>query len=357
MKPRSQAAWDAVRRGHRRVTTIGLWTPEGFVGNLPVMDGSLTVSLSSASGWRSGSLKVPGYEWWPYLRASACSWVDVSTSIDGEPFHLGEWPVIRAVPSHPAGFIDVTLGDWAFRRIRWPAESGFTMTAADRTLAQTVALYAAAGWPVTVTRDDTNGAHPATDARVQPGGNVWAALTEAANSVGAVVGMVSRTTAEVRIIDPNVPYMEDVRGTVISHRPGEFADEAVNRVVVHVQGEGTDADTYTGTATLNGGPYGYDTVFGPAPLVEVMRVPQPSQALADAEARRIADRRFGVVRALELVEVIDQPWLEAGDIIAVTPVVGIGAEPGPEPFLVDTITHPVTPAGSMRIVTRQGRVA
>lgn len=354
MLPVTQVARDAVRRGHRRDTVLQLWTPEGCVGDLPYTTGSLTVSLSGAAGQRSGSVRVPGYDWWPYLRPSACPWIDATVSIDGEVFHVGEFPIVAAAAERPTGTIEVTLGDWAFRRERWAAESTFMIVAGLEPVAAMVERYLEIGWPVAVARDDTGGAHPASDVRVQSGGSVWRALTEAANSVGAIIMHTARGAAEVRVFDPAAAPVDALDGTVVRDTSAMSAGEAVNRVVVEVQGEGADAPTYTGVVTLDSGPYAYGGVFGPAPLVDTMRVPQASQALADAEARRLFDRRVGVVRPLGL-DVVPQPWLQAGDAVSVTPVVAAAGAPGPESHLIDSVTHPVGP-GTMRLVMREAGV-
>jgi hypothetical protein len=359
MKARSQAAFDAVRRGHRRETVLELWTPDGFVGNIPIEDGSLSVTLSrsSGSGQRSGTVRTPDYGLWPSVKTSAYAWVDAYISINDEPFHLGEWPIVKAVASRPGGYIELTLGDWAFRRILWKAESPFTIAASLESISAMVSRYMATGWPITVTQDDTAGAFMLSDVILQLGGSVWDAVTEAANQRQAIVMMTSRNTAQVRIFDPYQPYMEDLRDTIVSDTAGLTAEPglAVNKVLITVQGSGADQTTYTSTQTLTSGDYAYGPDFGYAPYIDNIRLPTASQALADQEAARIASRRFGVMR-LAQVDVVSQPWIEVGDIVAYIPVVGVGATPGPEYFAVETVTYPLA-SGPMRLAMREAGVA
>ena len=61
MRPRTEAARQAVRRGHSRTTTVTLNNMDGVVGEVPIHDGSLRMSMSGNPGVRSGTLTVPGY--------------------------------------------------------------------------------------------------------------------------------------------------------------------------------------------------------------------------------------------------------------------------------------------------------
>lgn len=348
IKPRTHDAFLAVRRGHRRDVELRLWQPGGQVGVLPISTGDLTVSLSQQQQ-QSGKLRVPGYGWWEHLRPAANTWIEPVISIDGEPFGLGQWPVLRAVPHRPEGIIEVTLGDWAYRRSRSKAEIA-TETGVG-TLAQMIPFWMNPVMPVNVTvvRDDTGGAALASSLRIQLGADIWSVMTEAANQRGAIIRMLTRGTAEVRVFDPLAPPVEDLGGTMNTEISGELGDEAINRVVVVVESEASTGPTFRAVRTLTTGPYAYNKAgFGLGVLTEMLRVPVASQAIADAQAKRLADRRFGVVRTLE-VEVVAQPWLEVGDVVSLDTTTAAG----PEHWMVDTVTYPLTAAGRMRLVMRE----
>lgn len=351
MLMRSQDAWDAVRRGHRRQAVLQLWTPTGYVGDLPIEAGQLTVSLSTAAH-RSGSVTVAGYSWWEYVRADSYSWVDAFATIDGtETFHLGEWPIADATLNRPGGSIELSLGDWSDRRSRALAETAGAIPAG-----QSLATMFGAGmsevlpWPFAVQRDDTLGATVASEIRLQLGGDVWAAMNQAANARGALLVVTGAGTGEIRVLNPYAPYFDDLDGTVVRESSGESLDDAVNRIVVTVEPEAGDGTTYRAVQTLSSGAYAYSATgagIGQCVLVDTKRVKTPSQAVADAEAKRLADRRFGIVRTLDL-QVIPQPWLQASDVVAVTPSTGTG----PEYWMVETISYPLTAEGLMRLTAR-----
>ena len=101
MRSRTEASRQAVRRGHVRTTTATLHTIAGKVADLPVSDGSLTMSMSASPGVRSGRITVPGYEWWPLFSPHTACWVEVVQEIEGETWDLGQFPVKSVEEEYP----------------------------------------------------------------------------------------------------------------------------------------------------------------------------------------------------------------------------------------------------------------
>jgi len=134
----------------------------------------------------------------------------------------------------------------------------------------------------------------------------------------------------------------------VRERIGILPEEAVNMVIVQLDASDGSGGSYRSVKTLTTGPYAYDqTRFGEFPYVEALTQPVASQAAADAEAQRIYDRRAGVVRT-QAVDVIPQPWIEVGDILAWYPTVMAGPLFG----MVETFRFPLTADGVQSITMR-----
>lgn len=358
MKPRSGAARAAVGRGHRRLATVTLHTLGGGGGvPLPFSEGQVEFTLSRADGVRSGRVTVPGYRWWALCEPGRRTFVTVDVEIEGETWALGEFPVLRAVANRPRGTVELALGDWAYRRAQPDGEVATTIGATDRSVASVVAEYMGhvmPGGAFAITRDDSGGALVQSPIELPLGGNVWQALTSLANQVGCVIVVTSRGAGQIRRFDPQAAHVEHLDGCVVGETLGSVADEAVNRVIV--QGEasnpGGDATVFRSVQTLTTGPYKYDQDgIGMLTLTEVFRQPVVTQALVDAEAARIYDRRVGVVRSQQ-VEVVPMPWTEVGDVVAwSSDVLG-----GPHYGLIDSMVLPLTARGAQRLTLRDARV-
>lgn len=354
IRPRSDASYQAVRRGHKRLTTVKLHTIKGgYEQDVPFSEGEVQWSLSDAAGIRSGRLTVPGYQWQPVLEPGRGTYVTIDVAIEGETWSLGEFPITRAVASRPRGTVEVTLGDWSLRRSLPDAEASVTIGDTARTVASVVADYLGHVLPgnsVTITRDDSNGAKCVSPIEVQLGGDVWSVLTQLANQVGCIVMMTSKATAQLRRFDPNAPYHDDLDGCLIAETLGIVADEAVNNVIVQAETSNPEGGTtvFRAERRLTTGPYKYDQDgIGELTLVETLRQPVVTQAMVDAEAQRIYDRRVGIVRSQQ-VETVPMPWLEVGDCLAYSSTPGNGPMYG----MVDQLTFPLTARGTMRLTMR-----
>jgi hypothetical protein len=326
---------------------VELWRPSGLVGTVPISQGAVDWSLSR-NDERAGRLQVPGYEWFDLLSPRHYGWVVVKVSVEGEEFDLGEFPIVSVKVEQPGGLVDVGLGDWSIRRSRDVTEIPDNSLASGVTVAQMAEQHLAQAmpWPVTCTRDDTNGAMMPTTAKLQAGADVWVAMQDAANLVGARLVMTSRNTIEVRIYDPSVPWVEDLDGVLVrgSRTVSAAKGSACNRVIVTV--DGADGQVFRSVQTLTGGPYAYDKDrFGRAQSVERATVQVPSQAAADAEALRLANRRFGALYTVS-AEVVPMPWLEVGDPVT-TLIAGVR-----ENFLIETLRMPLTADEGMVLTAR-----
>lgn len=347
---------EAVRRGHKRATTVTLHQPGGPVGVLPVSAGEVSWSLSRGEGVRAGSVTVPGYGWFERVQPGALTWVTVDVGIEGSVWSFGEFPVLRAVAERPKGTVTLELGDWAWRAARPDAETALTIGQGGQPVAAVVAGWlqrTAFGGAMTVTRDDSGGAMCGSAVEVQLGGSVWAALTTLANQVGCVIVVTSRSTCELRNYRAGVP-VDGLGGAIKSETVGIIADEAVNRVVVvgEQSNPGGATTVYRAERTLWNGPYGYSpSMFGGLALVQSVRQPVMSQAVVEAEAARLAERRFGVVRSQE-VTCVPMPWLEVGDTVTWP----AGFWPGILNGVIDTLTFPLTAGGDQRITLRDAVV-
>jgi hypothetical protein len=372
--PRTEAARGAIRRGHVRRTTVELWYPSGKQIDLPFEAGEVSFSLATQNGNRSGRLTLPGYEWYSICDPVHNCWVDIWVEIEDERFHIGELPIVRCGVDRPRGTTELTLGDWAYRRAQPMAESDGPIGATNQTIASVVQSYLSDVLPygLTVTRDDSNGALVPSPEPLSFGGNVYATLTGLCNQVGCTLHVPARTQAQIRRFDPYAPYMEDLTGTVVREGLSTNADQLVNRVMVRVNGGSfsttqTDENgnpvfnksgaSYTSephVAVLTTGPYAYDSNgMGEMTYTETKTVEVATQAIANAEAQRVFDRKVGIVRTTS-VDVVPTPWLRLGDIVAWypkaldgTPVIG----------MINAHTFPLTADGVHRITLRDSQIA
>lgn len=346
----------AVRRGHKRATTVTLHQPGGPVGVLPVSAGEVSWSLSRGEGVRSGTVTVPGYAWFERAQPGAVTWVTVDVGIEGSVWSFGEFPVTRAVAERPKGTVTLELGDWAWRRAKPDAEVATTIGSVTRSAASVVAEilgHTALGGAMTVTRDDSGGAACTTAVEVQLGSSVWAALTTLANQVGCIIVVTSRSTCELRNHRAGVP-VDGLGGAIKSETVGVVVDEAVNKVIVvgEQSNPGAETATYRAERTLTSGPYAYDLAgIGKLTLVQSVRQPVVTQAVVEAEAARLAERRFGVVRSQQ-VTCVPMPWLEIGDTVTWP----AGFWPGILNGVIDTLTFPLTAAGDQQLTLRDAAV-
>lgn len=204
-----------------------------------------------------------------------------------------------------------------------------------------------------VTRDDSGGAAVQSPVELPIGGSVWSALTTVANQVQCVVVVTGRGTGELRNFRAGAE-VESLDGAIVSETVAVVADEAVNRVIVvgDQSDPGGDTTTFRAERTLTTGPYAYDiSGIGRLALVETVRQPLVSQAVVDAEADRIFERRAGVVRSAAL-DVVPMPWLEPGDSVGWRSTFVPGRMSG----VVNDLTLPLTARGTMRVVLRDGAV-
>ena len=348
MRSRTEASRQAVRRGHVRTTTATLHTLAGKVADLPVSDGSLTMSMSASPGVRSGRITVPGYEWWPLFSPHTACWVEVSQTIEGETWNLGQWPVASVEENYPGGEVNVELEDWAARRDRsvaeWQQSMGYGTTVAQ--MFQNYTSHLMPGGVFTVTRDDTNGAARPYVPQVQTGASVWDAMTECANTAGAVLVVESRTEGHVRVFNPYEPYHDEITGTVVRATVKLDLADVYNRVVVEMRG--ADEAVFTGRRTITAGDWAFSRDgAGFCILTDSQSNETATQAMADAEAKRIYERRAGAVRTVD-VEVIPQPWIEIGDIL----VWQVDSD-RLELFSVETVEYPLRADQSMRLTSRE----
>lgn len=355
-RPRSATAWDAVRRGHKRVATATLHNLSGPVGDVPINDGNVTFSMSKGGGIREGKIFTPGYALWDALDPGTNCWIVITVTLDGEVFEFGEFPVLKVSEERPGSGITIDLGDWAYRRARAKSQN-----ADDRLLAGpgvTVAQMVSAhlghviGGTVTCTQDDSYGALMPTEVIVGANADVYAEMERVANDVGVVIVNKSRTTFELRKFDPNAPYHDEITGTVVNATRFVDAESAVNRVVMTAESSDPNGSTFRAVRTLTTGKYAWDAAkFGHAPKIETTRVPTATQAIADGAADYIFQRQIGIVRGSNLV-LIPQPWVEIGDIL-----VERISDTRIDQIMVDSIDFPLTAGGLMSIGTRNVQVA
>lgn len=349
MKPRSQQSSDAVRRGHSRLATVTLHSPDGAAGEVPVYSGYVGFDLSSGSGPRYGQLEVPGKEWFDLFDPRRATWVEVSFSIEGESWDLGQFPVKKVEDVRPGGPVRVQLQDWAARRARLKARvEGDLWKGA--TLAQFFYEYmrdVMPGQAFSVVRDDTGGAAKPYVPRISPGGDVWAEMRRLAESADAYLIVTSLTTGEIRRYDPYAPYHDDLSGTINRSERSWDMDEVVNEAFARVFGEGANGAAFQSFRRITSGPLAFDRDgVGFANVVEHETVPVATQAIADARAKRLYDRRAGAVMQQSL-RVVPQPWLEPGDVI-VYRLDDQVLEQG----CIEQIEYPLRADGAMTIRTR-----
>jgi hypothetical protein len=353
VKPRPASLREAVTRGHARVARVELWNQgSGLVGPVPFTQGSVNFSLSRDLE-RAGKLVVPGLEWESVFSPGKYCWVRVYVAVEGVEFDLGEFPVTATRAEVPGGRVDVTLGDWAWRRERSRVEVQGQKLLDGVTVAEMAARHLSdvmpASVPVTCTRDDTGGAMMPVTVPLQPGDDVWSAMQRAAELAGARLVMTSRSTVEVRRYNPAVPWVEHFEGVLIRGVRTVSAEtgDVCNRVRVTVNGDG---GPFSAVETLTGGPYAFArNGFGFATVVESVSVATATQAAADAEAARLAARRFGALKDVEL-EVVPMPWLEVGD--PVTLLLGGSPVKTREDFIVESLVFPLTVDATMRVNAR-----
>lgn len=355
MKPRTMDAHQAIRRGHKRLVTVELWNQvDGLVGELPVEDGEIEYSLSSRDGVRSGRVIVPGYDWFPKVRPEKAAWVRIKFTIENEVWDHGEFPILQVIARRPQGETELILGDWCYRRDTM-AESAVTV--GSGTIAGTVAdwmSHTTPGGSMVLTQDDTNGAAVQSPIEVPLGASIWDALTDLANQAGAVVIITSKSTFQIRRFDPSAPYHDDAAGILLDEVSAVVADEVVNKVVVQAEKANPEgaATVFRAVKTLTTGPYRYARDgIGKWALTETLRLPEPTQALVDAEANRLYERRIGVVRS-HRIETVPMPWCEVGDVI-VFPSTVFG---GPMYGLVDQLRMPLLAKDRMRLTMRDSRI-
>lgn len=351
MKPRTQRSHDAVRRGHSRLTTVTLRNLDGVIGQAPVYDGFVGFDLSKRDGARYGTLTVPGYDWWPLVNPSSVTWVEVTQTIEGESWDLGQFPVAAVELEDPGGLVTVQLEDWAARRARAVAAMQ-TDLLYGATVAEFFQHHASHVMPrqdFTVVADDTGGAAKPYTPRVPAGGDVWRAIFDLATAVGAVPLVTSLTTGELRVHDPYAPVHETVTGTVNRVRTGFDLGNVVNSVVMQVNSEDPDSGTFRAVKTIQPGtsPWAMDPDgVGYCILFDSETVPVASQPMADAKAQQLYDRRAGAVKAVSL-RVVPQPWLEPGDVIAWQDGRG-----GTDRGVIDSIEYPLRADQVMNIRLR-----
>ncbi len=355
MLSRTQADFDALRRPHRRHAEVTLYYPSGSQGVLPVEEGSLTFSLTTAQGNRSGRIKVPGYDMFEKVRPRNSSYVGIKISIDSSVFNLGTFPIMKATVDRPGGEVEITLGDWAYRRAQPHAEGtlalGTGMTV--KQVCQDYMSHVSPGNTYTITRDDSNGA-AAVPYDLRLGGNVWTGLQSICNFADCILITTGRNTGEIRRYDPHQPYMEDMTGTIVREQLGEHADELVNYVIFQMESSDPAANpkSYIGTQKLTSGPYAYNQdLLGEMAYVEHETVPSISQAAANAAALRVFNRRAGIVLA-QSIDCVPTPWLSIGDQVAWTPSWATAPSYG----LIESMTFPLTVQGTSRITLRDSTV-
>jgi len=351
MLPRSQEAYEAVRRGHRRVAHADLYYPSGFQTELPIKAGTVDFTLSDDEGQRKGRITVPGYEWFDILEPGHYGWVVVRIDLDGiQEFNLGEFPIVDVQVERPGGEVEVALGDWSYRRSQPMPEAQTPIGSTSQTVRAVCQEYLGHVMPTgasfTITRDDSGGALCQSPKDVSLGsGDVWSALTALCNQVGCILMVTSRSTGEIRRYDPNAAAADDVTGTVITEHLGIMASKAVNNVIVQL--ESSDPAAPEGTMfrrdlPLTTGPYRYDQAgLGELTHSQVIRQMVATQAAANAEAQRIYDRVVGIVRTHSL-SVVPQPWLQIGDLISWTPTTMSTSITG----MVNSLTFPLTGGGA-----------
>lgn len=358
MRPRRTASYDAVRRGHKRVTKLQLHTVAGgYEQELPYVDGQLEWSLSRANGVRSGRVTLAGYEWFGITDPGRGTYVTARVEIPGEQWDLGEFPILRSELTRPRGTVELTLGDWCYRRAQ-PAETSTTLGSTASTVKSVVETYmghTAPGGVFTITVDDSNGAKVQTPYDLSLGADVWGGLTALANQVGCVIVTTGRQSGQLRKFDAYAPHHDDTDGVVVSETAAIVADEAVNRVIVQAEKSNPEGGTTVlrSVRTLTTGPYRYSRDgIGLLPLVETVRLPEPTQAMVDTESKRLYDRRVGVVRSHAL-ELVPLPWVEVGDVLAYRSTAFGGV---PMYGLVDSLIFPLSARGTMRVIMRDSQV-
>lgn len=363
MRPRTEKDRETVRRGHTCLPRVELWKPSGKVADLPIEEGSVSWTLSAEKGTRSGSLSIPGYEWHKITEPGQGTWVNITATIENSTWNLGQWPVTRSQVARPGGRVELTLGDWSFRRSIPMGETAATIGDVNTPVAQTVAEYLSHVLPpVTCTRDDSNGALPYAAETIQLGASVWGALTNLCKQRYMIPVVTSRQTVEIR--DYRGPHTgtpnDDVTGTIIREQLEVHADASRNRVmtVIDVQSDAGPIAPGRGDRILDTGPYKYDQYgFGENTMVIHETRYNVTPAFANYVAQDLANyyygRGLGLVRTHDL-DVIPMPWLEVGDWISYTSSVDTTASSTPayEVGRIESLTFPLTADGVQRIALR-----
>lgn len=352
-----------------------------IAADLPVLSGSVTLDASSPT-YRSARLEIVGEEW-------TRTWYPTTPSSPLAPFgqHLvirrgivlpdervewtsfGQFPIQEVVTRRPTGIVEVEAGDWSNR----VDEYGFTFEDKPRNpratpprptmptpLAEIQRLITdAVVTPPAWVHDGTlDGKTIDKDQTYTVGASRWAAVREIANSDGADVwfqddGSVGIKRALDRLAPKTTPdawlVVGGDKGSVTEIREIVSREGAVNGVIVRREGRSTkstkDPKPLTGKAYSTGGIAWGDT-FGRLPYVVSESWGTKTQAAVDERARTLLEQRQGVSRTVEL-DALPQPWIRPRNTVEVRYLDG-----RVERHLVQSVTHPLTGAGDMKVRTR-----
>jgi len=205
----------------------------------------------------------------------------------------------------------------------------------------------------------TSGATALATKTWDPGAEVWSALVEVANSVGAELYCDANGTfrlVDVPNIDTAVPVWDvsaGEMGVMVSAEMTLTADDVYNRVVASGENAEDNKPPVSAEAKITTGPLRYGGPFG-----KVTKTYQSSLITSTTQAQATANallRRYQAPNRSVTLGTIPNPALEAGDCIRVN--YGDSAPVPPELHLVQSFTVPLNVEGSadFTIQTVSGR--
>jgi len=205
----------------------------------------------------------------------------------------------------------------------------------------------------------TNGAGAIATKTWDVGQDVWSALVEVANSVGAELYCDANGTfrlVDVPNIDAAVPVWDvsaGEYGVMVSAEMTTTSDDVFNRVIASGENTEENKPPVSATATITTGPLRYGGPFG-----KVTKTYQSSLITNGSQAAQTANallRKYQAPNRSVTLGTIPNPALEAGDCIRVN--YGDTAPAPPELHLVQSFTVPLSvgSSGGFTIQTVSGK--
>ena len=326
-------------------------------GVIPLVSGSLTEDLSSASGTRSGRLRLPlQADLVPdsethFLHPFTGNRIRFSATIGANTVIMGRWIIGDVTVQRPGG-IDVTLVDLAYLVKQDLLESEQTRKGTKR-VKDNILDYVdeCIGYRPTYAIDESGGAtfNDIGEMVFTAGTSQWDACLQMAEELGCDlwfgVDLRLNLAKTDRVRSPVDVLGVGSQGVITNLSSGISRIGVVNRAVVILEGE--DDSVGRGVRSITSGVLRYSGPIGNAVVVETRRIEsKATNATAASMAQRLLTRMSGTWRELEL-QTVPIPHVRAGDSISVK--FSDGSE---ERALVHRITHGLASGDATTVSTR-----